>query len=70
MADFKMHILVVEVRLRASHSEKIVFKFKDSLKERNLEKEIKVITTGCFAFAKRDRLLKLFPIILSTLSSS
>ncbi len=62
MADFKMHILVCGgTGCRASHSEKIVLNLKSGLKERNLEKEIKVITTGCFGFCEKGPVVKVVP---------
>jgi NADP-reducing hydrogenase subunit HndC len=62
MADFKMHILVCGgTGCRASHSEKIVSNLKTGLKERNLEKEIKVITTGCFGFCEKGPVVKVVP---------
>ena len=62
MADFKMHILVCGgTGCRASHSEKIVTNLKTGLKERNLENEIKVITTGCFGFCEKGPVIKVVP---------
>lgn len=57
-----MHILVCGgTGCRASHSEKIVSNLKTGLKERNLEKEIKVITTGCFGFCEKGPVVKVVP---------
>lgn len=62
MADFKMHILVCGgTGCRASHSEKIVANLKTGLKERNLENEIKVISTGCFGFCEKGPVIKIVP---------
>ncbi len=62
MADFKMHILVCGgTGCRASHSEKIVTNLKTGLIERNLEKEIKVISTGCFGFCEKGPVIKIVP---------
>ncbi len=62
MADYKMQILVCGgTGCRASQSEKIVSNLKTGLKERNLDKEVKVVTTGCFGFCEKGPVVKVVP---------
>ena len=58
----KMQILVCGgTGCKASASHHIVTCLQDALKERNLENEIEVITTGCFGFCEKGPIVKIIP---------
>ncbi len=60
--DFKMHILVCGgTGCRASSSQLIVERLEESLKERNLDNEVQVVTTGCFGFCEKGPIVKILP---------
>lgn len=62
MADYKMHILVCGgTGCRASQAEQIVKNFKLELAQKSLDKEIKVVTTGCFGFCEKGPVVKIIP---------
>ncbi|HQN93146.1 MAG TPA: NADH-quinone oxidoreductase subunit NuoF [Prolixibacteraceae bacterium] len=62
MADYKMHILVCGgTGCRASQAEQIVKNFKQELAQKSLDKEIKVVTTGCFGFCEKGPVVKIIP---------
>jgi NADH:ubiquinone oxidoreductase subunit F (NADH-binding)/(2Fe-2S) ferredoxin/Pyruvate/2-oxoacid:ferredoxin oxidoreductase delta subunit len=62
MADSKMHILVCGgTGCRASQSEQIVGDLKAELENRNLENDVRVITTGCFGFCEKGPVVKVVP---------
>jgi len=62
MANYKMHILVCGgTGCRASQAEQIVKNFKQELAQKSLDKEIKVVTTGCFGFCEKGPVVKITP---------
>ncbi len=57
-----MHILVCGgTGCRASQAEQIVKNFKQELAQKSLDKEIKVVTTGCFGFCEKGPVVKITP---------
>ena len=57
-----MHILVCGgTGCRASESAEIVDKFKALLEEKSLDKEVQVVTTGCFGFCEKGPIVKMLP---------
>lgn len=46
---------------KASASHTIVENLKQSLQEKNLENEVRVITTGCFGFCEKGPIVKIIP---------
>lgn len=62
MAKYKMHILVCGgTGCRASASDEIVHKLKDTLKAKELDDQIQVIMTGCFGFCEQGPIVKVMP---------
>lgn len=60
--SYKMHILVCGgTGCRASASQHIIAKLKNSLKDKNLEEEVQVIATGCFGFCEKGPIVKIIP---------
>lgn len=60
--SYKMHILVCGgTGCRASASKNIICRLEDCLKERALEDEVQVITTGCFGFCEKGPIVKIMP---------
>ena len=45
----------------SSNSRGIIAKFEEEIKNAHLEKEIKVVPTGCFGYVKTDRLSSYIP---------
>lgn len=60
--NFNMHILVCGgTGCRASASKQISGRLKACLKERALEDEVQVISTGCFGFCEKGPIVKIMP---------
>lgn len=58
----RMHILVCGgTGCRASASKTIVTRLEECLRNRNLEDEVKVISTGCFGFCEKGPIVKIMP---------
>ncbi len=62
MAQFKMHLLVCGgTGCNASHSQQLVANLKQAIKNKGLENEVQVITTGCFGFCEKGPIVKVMP---------
>lgn len=62
MANYKMHILVCGgTGCRASEGAEIVEKFKALIEEKSLDKEVQIVTTGCFGFCEKGPIVKMLP---------
>jgi len=62
MEQYKMHILVCGgTGCRASSSEEIQNKLNECLKEKDLDKEVQVVATGCFGFCEKGPIVKMLP---------
>ena len=60
--NHKIHILVCGgTGCRASASKEIVRRLEECLKERALEDEVQVVTTGCFGFCEKGPIVKIMP---------
>ena len=58
----QMHILVCGgTGCQASASKEIVRRLKETLKEKALEEDVQVITTGCFGFCEKGPIVKIMP---------
>jgi NADH-quinone oxidoreductase subunit F/NADP-reducing hydrogenase subunit HndC len=57
-----MHILVCGgTGCQASSSKTIISRMNEYLKEKNLDKEVQVIATGCFGFCEQGPIVKIMP---------
>lgn len=62
MAKFNMHLLVCGgTGCFASQSKQIAQNLKDELKNKGLEGQVQVITTGCFGFCEKGPIVKVMP---------
>lgn len=62
MSTFKTHLLVCGgTGCKASESQEIAEKLNVVLKERGLDKEVQVVTTGCFGFCEKGPIIKVMP---------
>ncbi|MBN1969239.1 MAG: NADH-quinone oxidoreductase subunit NuoF [Candidatus Delongbacteria bacterium] len=62
MDKFKYHILVCGgTGCRAAEGEMIVENLKKSIEVKNLENDVKVVTTGCFGFCEKGPIVKIVP---------
>ncbi len=62
MAIFRSHVLVCRgTGCSSSNSEKIQKKFEDKINEVGLEKEVKVIRTGCFGLCEVGPIVVVYP---------
>ena len=60
--SYKMHILVCGgTGCRASASKNIICRLEDCLKERALEDDVQLISTGCFGFCEKGPIVKIMP---------
>ena len=62
MATYKYHLLVCGgTGCKASNSDGIVIALNNEIKERGLEDDVKVVTTGCFGFCEKGPIVKILP---------
>jgi len=62
MATYKYHILICGgTGCRSSHSAEIGDNFRKQLKEKGLDQEVQVVTTGCFGFCEKGPIVKMLP---------
>ncbi len=62
MATFKYHLLVCGgTGCKASDSDGIITNLNNEIKEKGLENDVKVVTTGCFGFCERGPIVKVLP---------
>src|SRR5215469_9841889 len=62
MATYKYHILICGgTGCRSSHSAEIGENFRKQLKEKGLDNEVQVVTTGCFGFCEQGPIVKVLP---------
>ncbi|MDR2131223.1 MAG: NADH-quinone oxidoreductase subunit NuoF [Odoribacteraceae bacterium] len=60
--SYKMHVLVCGgTGCRASNSQEIIARLRESLEERHLDGEVQVIATGCFGFCEQGPIVKIMP---------
>ncbi len=62
MSKYKKHIMVCGgTGCRASESDTIVEKMKKELENRNLDKDVQVVITGCFGLCEKGPIVKMLP---------
>lgn len=62
MSNYKTHLLVCGgTGCKASQGALIVEKLKEAIIEKGLDKEVQVITTGCFGFCEKGPIVKIMP---------
>ncbi len=62
MATFKYHLLVCAgTGCKSSDSDGIITNLNKEVKDRGLENDVKVVTTGCFGFCERGPIMKVLP---------
>ncbi|PID30240.1 MAG: NADH-quinone oxidoreductase subunit J/K [Candidatus Cloacimonadota bacterium] len=62
MDKFKFHLLVCGgTGCKSAQSDMIVENLKKSIEMKNLENDVKVITTGCFGFCEKGPIVKVIP---------
>ena len=62
MATYKYHILICGgTGCRSSHSAEIGENFRKTLKEKGLDQEVQVVSTGCFGFCEKGPIVKMLP---------
>jgi NADP-reducing hydrogenase subunit HndC len=62
MAKYKMHILICGgTGCRASESDLIEQRLKETLSDNNLEQDVQVVATGCFGFCEKGPIVKILP---------
>ena len=62
MANYNMHLLVCGgTGCKASQSDVIVDELNKELEAKNLQDEVKVLTTGCFGFCEKGPIVKVLP---------
>ena len=62
MADYKMTLLCCGgTGCRASESAEIVENLKEEVKKAGMDKDVQVVTTGCFGFCAMGPIVKVYP---------
>ena len=62
MAKFKMHLLVCGgTGCRASASDLLYENLKKEVQDNDLDKDVQIITTGCFGFCEKGPIIKVIP---------
>ncbi len=62
MSSYRMHLLVCGgTGCTSSQSLKLIDKLNESIKNHGLEKEVEVVTTGCFGFCEKGPIIKVYP---------
>lgn len=62
MTKYKSHILVCGgTGCHASQSDQLLHSLRDWVQEKDLEKEVQVIATGCFGFCEKGPIVKILP---------
>lgn len=62
MATFKYHLLICGgTGCKASDSDGIITSLNKEIKEKGLENDVKVVTTGCFGFCEKGPIVKVLP---------
>ena len=62
MTQYKMHLLVCGgSSCRASGSEQLFHNLKNEIRDKGLENEVQVITTGCFGYCEKGPIVKVMP---------